>query len=285
MNDAIDFDMFQRDVDATAASAFKAFVAAGPEMAPFAREAAFTSSPGLRLYDEAFGKVLREIRETPAPTDGAPPAVWFLYNMGIVVRTPQSLFAIDIAHRQGVRLAPLLDFALITHNHDDHWLPDFYFAMDCAGKTVVSNFLDNYRAFRGDKGNPGGYSRGRRTLRIADATIRVAPSDHNGYLRNFTSSFEITVGDWTLYHTGDSSNITKLNPSRRPDLWFVHPRCGLDVAEGVRKFRPRRVVIGHLCELGHSQWRWTLADGLAEAAKAKAAGAEAIVSLWGQRII
>lgn len=283
MKDSIVFNRFQRAVDATTADSFKTFVAAGPSLAPKDRETAFAASPGLRLYDEALDKVLRETAETSVAA-GDTPAVWFLYNMGIVVKTPRALFAIDIAHRQGVRLAPLLDFALITHNHDDHWLPDFYFKVDGAGKTVVSNFLDNYRAFRSENGNPGGYSRGKRTLRLADATIRVAPSDHNGYLKNFTSTFEISVGDWTLYHTGDSSNLAKLNPTHKPDLWFVHPRCGLDVTAAVRKFHPRRTVIGHLCELGHTKWRWTLADGLDEAAKAEAAGTEAIVPLWGQRI-
>lgn len=283
MKDSPDFNSFQRDVDATSAADFAAFVAAGPEMDRAAREASFASAPALRLYDEAFERVLREVRETPPPASGTPPAVWFLYNMGIVVKTPHSLFAIDIAHRQGVRLAPLLDFALVTHNHDDHWLPDFYFAMDGAGKTVVSNFLDNYGAHRVGR-MPGGFIRGEKVFELGDVRIRTALSDHNDYLADFTTVFEIAVGDWTLYHTGDSANLAKLNPSRQPDLWIVHPRCGLDIAEAAGKFRPRRAVIGHLCELGHTKWRWTVADGLADAAKAEAAGAKSAVPLWGQRI-
>ena len=204
--------------------------------------------------------------------------------MGLVVKTPRVLFGIDVAHRQGARFAPMLDFALVTHNHDDHWDRPFYDAMNGAGKTVVSNFLDNYAAVRA--GHPGGYARGRRVFALGDARIRTALSDHNRYLRNFTTAFEIAVGDWTLYHTGDSQNLAKLRPTRTPDLWVVHPRCGLDVAEGVRAFRPRRVAICHLCELGHppERWRWTLADGREKAACAEAAGAEAIVPLWGERL-
>ena len=135
-------------------------------------------------------------------------------------------------------------------------------------------------------GHPGGYARGRRVFALGDARIRTALSDHNRYLRNFTTAFEIAVGDCTLYHTGDSQNLAKLRPTRTPDLWVVHPRCGLDVAEGVRAFRPRRVAICHLCELGHppERWRWTLADGREKAACAEAAGAEAIVPLWGERL-
>lgn len=283
MKDTSDYDSFQRDVDATAAASYATFVAAGPELDPAAREAALVSAPALRLYDEAFERVLREIGETPAPAAGTPPVIWFLYNMGIVVKTSHSLFAIDVAHREGVRLAPILDFALITHNHDDHWRPDFYFAMDGAGKTVVSNFLDNYGAHRAGI-MPGGFVRGEKVFELGDVRIRTALSDHNDYLADFTTTFEIAVGDWTLYHTGDSSNIAKLNPSRPPDLWIVHPRCGLDIGEAARKFRPRRVVVGHLCELGHKKWRWTMADGLADAAKAEATGAETAVPLWGQRI-
>ena len=272
---------FQRDVDATEASAFAAFVAKGPGIATATCRAAYESAPALRAYDLAFENVLHEAVETPPPKDL--PAVWLLYNMGLVIKTRHSLFAIDIAHRRGVELAPHLDFALLTHNHDDHWTPDFYEALNRAGKTVVSNFLDNYGACRSGQAR-GGYTPGRRSRTFADVTVRTALSDHNEYLKNFTLTFEITVGNWTLYHTGDSSNIAKLNPARRPDLWVVHPRCGIDVGEGVRKFHPARTVIGHLCELGHSKWRWTLADGCTEAKKAEAAGSPAIVPLWGDRI-
>ena len=274
---------FQADVDGVSAPDYKAFRAAGTAMSEKARRAAFAAHPGLRRYDEAIEKVFDEARATVVPP-GAPPAVWLVYNMGLVVKTPRVLFGIDVAHRQGARFAPMLDFALVTHNHDDHWDRPFYDAMNGAGKTVVSNFLDNYAAVRA--GHPGGYARVRRVFTIGDARIRTALSDHNRYLRNFTPAFEIAVGDWTLYHTGDSQNLAKLRPTRAPDLWVVHPRCGLDVAEGVRAFRPRRVAICHLCELGHppERWRWTLADGRAAADLARAAGAEAIVPLWGERL-
>ena len=54
------------------------------------------------------------------------PAVWFIYNMGFVVKTAKSLFAIDLHHRRAELLAPKLDFALITHNHGDHYTERFY---------------------------------------------------------------------------------------------------------------------------------------------------------------
>ncbi len=278
------FKAFQRDIDAISAPQYLAFRSAGADMDAADLAKAYAAKPGLRRYDAAFDKVFDEVQSTAPTADGAP-AVWLLYNMGLVIRTAKTVFAIDLAHRRGVRLAPLLDFALVTHNHDDHVDAAFLQEMDRQGKIVVSNFLCNYGAHRGMK-QPGGYTRRRKTFRMGDVVIRTATSDHNAYLKDFTTTFEIAVGDWTLYHTGDSSNLARLNPSRTPDLWVVHPRCGLNVAEGVRKFHPRRVAICHLCELSHppDRWRWSLADGMEEAARAEAAGAEAFVPLWGERL-
>ncbi len=276
------FQRFQKDVDDIPAPDYEAFRAAGPDMADDARLAAYAAHPGLRRYDEAFDKVFAEVQATPVT---GLPAVWLVYNMGLVVKTPKTTFAIDLAHRQGVRMAPLLDFALVTHNHIDHVDLAFLAAMDRAGKTVVSNFLCNYGAMRGGK-MPGGYTRRKKVFKIGDVSIRTALSDHNGYLVDFTTTFEISVGDWTLYHTGDSSNLARLNPKREPDLWIVHPRCGLDAAAAAAKFHPRRTVVAHLCELSHppDKWRWTIPDGQADAARLEAAGFEAVVPLWGERL-
>lgn len=273
---------FQRDVDATAASEFQHFRFAGAAMDVTERLAAYGAVPALRRYDEAFDKVVAEVRSTVVP-EGMLPAVWFLYNMGIVVKTPHTVFGIDIAHRKGTLLVPLLDFALVTHNHDDHVDAAFLEAMDGAGKTVVSNFFDNYGALRGGR-MPGGYTHGGKTFKLGDTTVLTASSDHNGYLVDFTLAFEIHVGVWTLYHTGDSANLEKLRPVRTPDLWFVHPRCGIDSAEAAQTFHPRRTILGHTCELGHDKWRWTLADAGEDAARLQGEGFEVVVPIWGDRI-
>ncbi len=99
----------------------------------------------LRRLEDAFDKVRREVRGT---TVGDVPAVWMLYNMGVVVKTREAVFSIDLHHRRAAELAPLLDFALITHNHDDHWRQDFYRAMDRAGKTVQDRRLELPRELR-----------------------------------------------------------------------------------------------------------------------------------------
>ena len=239
---------------------------------------------GLKALEDleaAFEKVLRELK---AMTVRGTPAVWSVYNMGYVVKTRACVFAIDLVHRRAPELAPLLDFALITHNHDDHWRRPFYEAMDGAGKTVISNFLDNYGVR--DWRKNGGYTRDvTKNFLIGDTEIRTSFVDHNGYLVDFTTAFEVRVGDWLLYHTGDCGNAAKLRTTwGRPDLWLFFPGCGVAVGEAVRKIGAKRTVFGHFWELGHRQWR--LSTSLIRAALEKAAGAGtwAETPMWGERI-
>lgn len=272
---------FQRDVDSTPPSAYELFRAAGPDCPAGIVRLTHRDYPGLKRYDEAFDKVMAEVQSTSVT--GAP-AVWLVYNMGIVVKTPKAVFAIDLAHRKGLLAEPLLDFALVTHNHDDHVDEALLATMDRHRKTVVSNFLCNYGAHRGGR-MPGGYSRGERTLQVADVTIRVTPSDHNDYLREFTSAFEITVGDWTLYHSGDSFHTRMLNPTHDPDLWICHPHNGIDIADCVRKFHPKRTVIAHLDELGHEgTGRIDVRRALDDVTRIEPLGTEAVLAIWGDRI-
>ncbi len=281
--EATDLEVFQKELDAITPKDYTAFQLPGMELPDADRLAAYAAFPGLKRYDLAFDKVFAEIQAT-AVTDK--PAVWLVYNMGIIVKTPQALFTVDVNHRQATRLEPILDFALITHNHHDHYSDRFLDAVDRAGKTVVSNFDDNYGAHRA-KGMPGGYTRAAKTFNLKDVTVKTSLSDHNAYLIDFTTAFEITIGDYTIYHSGDSQNIAKLNPTRTPDLWIVHPRCGLKVADGIQKFHPKKTVIAHLFELGHgiNRWRWRVSDGQAERKKAEEAGGAAVMPLWGDRLV
>ena len=95
----------------------------------------------LKALDYAFDRVLREIKETVV--EGDAPAVWSVYNMGYIVKTRESLFSIDLKHRRAHSLVPLLDFALVTHKHGDHYDVNFCKAMDEAGKPLVSSFVEN----------------------------------------------------------------------------------------------------------------------------------------------
>ena len=271
----VDYAALQVEIDEVTPQDFKAYLDGEWDWFGLARKAA------LQRLDDAFDKVLAEVKSTVV-TDR--PAVWLVYNMGVIVKTKESCFSIDLKHRRAPEIAPLLDFALITHNHGDHFTEEFYKAMNGAGKTVISNFRDNYGAKDWKKG--GGYTRAVKAFRIKDVEIRTSLTDHNGYLVDFTTAFEVHVGNHTIYHSGDCSNVAKLNPTRRPDLWIVHPYCGMKAESGVKKMNPQLTVMAHLNELGHARdrWRWTWEDGFKAKAKAEEAGGAAIVPVWGERI-
>lgn len=234
----------------------------------------------LKRLDEAFTEIVQAINATKV-TDR--PALWYLYNMGFIVKTREALFSIDLNHPRALELVPKLDFALITHNHGDHYTESFLNAMDHAGKVVIQNFHSNYGA--GSK--KGGYTRAEKTFELKDVKISTALTDHNDYLIDFTTMFEISIGDYTIYHTGDCATTKKFKLKRKnPDLWIVHPRCGLMPVAGAEVIRPKKTLIVHLNEMGHARdrWRWTWADGLADKAKLEAAGFTAEVPMWGEKV-
>ena len=117
-------------------------------------------------------------------------------------------------------------------------------------------------------------------------TVKTSLSDHNRYLIDFTTAFEIDAGGFRIYHTGDSQNIEKLNPADAPDLWIVHPHCGLKVADGVQKFHPKKTVLAHFHELGHAKdrWRFRFKDGQKQMANVAEAGGVAVLPFWGDRL-
>ncbi len=242
----------------------------------------------LEKLERGFASALEEIRSCKV---GSVPAIWHIYNMGYVVKTRDALFSIDLNHRRDLELASMLDFALITHNHNDHYREPFYRAMNGAGKTVVNNFRDNYGAADWRKGGKcwweaGGYTRAEKTFRIKDVEVRTSLTDHNQYLVDFTTTFEIKVGDWKLFHSGDCGNSKKLKTVHgSPDIWLVFPGCGLDVADAYRRIRPRKMVFGHLWELGHSTGRLTTPMVKTALARVKAEGGRVVVPMWGERVV
>ena len=272
-------DLWQRETDQVTAETFEAYLRG---------EIPATDYVSLTRLEEGFEKILREIDATDV---SAHPAVWMVYNMGVIVKTRESLFSIDLVHRRAEELAPRLDFALITHNHGDHYRNGFYRKMNGAGKTVISNFLDNYGAADWRKGGryweAGGFTRAEKTFKIRDVEIRTSLVDHNAYLIDFTTAFEIRVGNWILYHTGDCGVASKLRTTwGRPDLWVFFPGCGVNVADAERNVRPKQMSFGHLWELGHHSGRLTTPMVRAARKKAIDAGEQNLtVPLWGERIV
>jgi len=242
----------------------------------------------LEKLELGFEKAFKEIKSTKVENV---PAVWLVYNMGVVVKTPQSLFSIDLIHRRDLELAPLLDFALITHNHTDHYRRTFYRAMDGEKKTVVNNFADNYGAADWRKGGSrwyegGGYTRATKVFKLRDVEVRTTLTDHNAYLVDFTTAFEIRVGKWKMYHSGDCSNVSKLNPLwGPPDLWVVFPGCGIDIGAGAHKLKPKKMAFGHLWELGHETGRLTTPMVRRALSRVEQERVKVSVPMWGERIV
>ena len=281
-----DLDGRQDEIDAITPQDFKAYWNPGTQL-PGDQLAEFVARfPVLGRLEAAFDKVFREAKDTVVE-DIDRPAIWYVYNMGLVVKTPTTMFSIDLHHRRAEEFAPLLDFALITHNHNDHYTEQFKFAMDrVQHKPVVNNFFDNY-GVRDRK--LGGYTRAKtKTFVYGDVKVITGLCDHNDYLIDYTTPFEVQIGNFTLFHSGDCSSHAKLHVSRQPDLWVFHPRCGMKAVEGCQEaIHPKTAVIAHLQELGHAKgrYRWTYRDGLDEKAKLEEVGFSARMPLWGERLV
>ena len=280
----IDLDARQGEIDAIAPKDFMEYWMQGLQMKPEDLSAYVEKYPVLKRLESAFEKVFREVKDAVV-TDINRPAIWYVYNMGLVVKTPKTLFSIDLHHRRAEEFAPLLDFALITHNHDDHYTERFKVAMDRGHKPVVNNFFDNY-GIRDRKF--GGYTRAKsKTFQYGDVEIITGLCDHNSYLIDYTTPFEVQIGDFTLYHSGDCCSHEKLHVSRQPDIWVFHPYCGMDVVKGCQEaIHPKLAVIAHLQEMGHAKgrYRWTYRDGLNVKTKLEATGFAAKMPLWGDRL-
>ncbi len=280
-----ELDARQAEIDAVTPKEYKSYLLRGLDMSPERLADITTRLPALGRLEAAFGKVMAEAKGTVVG-DINHPAIWYVYNMGLVVKTPKTLFSIDLNHRRAEELAPLLDFAMITHNHGDHYTERFKQEMDWGQrKTVINNFFDNY-GIRDRKF--GGYTRAKsKTFLLGDVEVITGLCDHNSYLIDYTTPFEVHIGSFTLFHSGDCCDHAKLKPTRRPDMWVFHPRCGMDAAKGCKEaVNPKLAVIAHLQEMGHpkDRYRWTYRDGLDEKARIEAAGFAAKMPLWGERI-
>ena len=123
-------------------------------------------------------------------------------------------------------------------------------------------------------------------FKFRDVEIGTSLVDHNPDLVDFTTAYEIKVGDWRCYHTGDCYSSSKLKTRwGKPDLWMFFPGCGVNVADAVRRVGAKRVVFGHLWELGHKSDGRLSSDRIRKAQDAAfGAGVKAEVPAWGELI-
>ena len=255
------------------------FYRSGLELSAEELSRAVERQPILYFYEAAFEKITRELK-TAAPAPGAV-ILWHVYNMGYVVKTRSVCFAIDLHHRRSEELLPLLDFLLVTHDHTDHHTERLLEGAVRAGKPVVSNFYPR-GVLRPEHPSP---------IEIGSAKIRTAATDHNRKLLKFVQTYEIELSaddrKTVIFTGGDSCNPGQFSlHSPAVDVFIVHPRVGLDVAEAQQVVNPQLTLISHLLEMGHrfDQWRWSYEVGLEEMARSRRNSRRCAVPLWGDRI-
>ena len=230
----------------------------------------------MQFYNMALEKLLQEIPATKVKKGQV--VMWQLYNMGYVVKTDKQCFGIDLYHKHAEKLAPMIDFMLITHNHGDHYSKALVEKLERDGKAVYSNFRDNgHKVKTGDD------------FTVGNISIKVTTVDHNATLKNFVNTYEVNCydakgKDYIILFTGDAHNYEQLNPTGKVNLFVPHLAVGLNMAKAVEKIAPTEVLMSHILELGHSitKWRWSYEYGIAECDKLERRGV--YLPVWGEMI-
>ena len=277
-------DIVQREIDRMGYCGDWSWLSMLGESTPAAKAEKFRAEyPVLRWLDDSFERVLREFRETMI--SGPAPAIWYVYNMGIVVKTATCAFSIDLKHRHARRFAPLLDFALVSHNHGDHFSDGFLADMAGAGKPVITNF----------RLVPGWYCREfDKTFKIKDVTVRCTAADHNKGLPWAVNNYEVACGDgpgaFRLFHSGDCCRADHLKPSAPPDVFFGHCAIGLDFEAAAATTMPAKLIVPlHHQELGHLKGPWRCVaykdEPLKIVSRLVKNGFDSAMPVWGDRIV
>lgn len=232
----------------------------------------------LRYLRVATTNAMADIRRTTV-TKGV--AIWFLYNMGYVFKTPTACFGIDIKARDSEKLVADLDFLLISHEHEDHYHAPLIEAMLERQKPVIT------RWFPGTTILAQGTS-----LDFGETHVNVNIGDHH-YTRpgqtNNMLMFEVDCGPaahhTVIYHSGDGNNLHKMRPVKPIDVFIPHVAVGLSIPDAIRKLKPKLTLVSHVMELGHNigRWRWSyeyafnVIKGIPEK--------DATILTWGERYL
>jgi hypothetical protein len=244
--------------------------------------------PLLKFYHNAFDRVLNGLKNDEVPAGTA--AIWMLYNMGYVIKTPSSCFAIDITHLYAEQLAPYLDFLCVSHNHSDHYSQRLIQKMLALGKPVLSNYITHGTNYSYLSTAPANYA-------IGSCTIRTGIADHNSTLKNFVTLFRIAcgadAGGLSLLHVGDSSYSPSQHVSVEGAVNLLIPRYGPNplsenniLGSGAGQLQPDYALLAHIAELAHEGVdgsRWTLDQALERASKINCA--ETHVPFWGEKLV
>ena len=245
-------------------------------------ERVHSTFPALKWYDHAFDKVLAELKTTNVT--GNKPAIWYVYNMGVVVKTKSCAFAIDLCHRKAAMMVPFLDFAICSHSHGDHYTKEFFGAMGKARKPIATNFrLAKW------------YCKKDGEFDYKDLKIRCTEADHNPTFRWAILCSEVTCGTgadaYTLFHSGDCNRHDHLRPAvKNPDVYFGHCAIGLNFMTAYQTTMPAKLMVPlHHQELGHLAGPYRCVAYNEEPASIlqgmKQLGAKSVMPVWGDRIV
>jgi hypothetical protein len=211
--------------------------------------------PGLYYLRKATSHALTDIHNTKVKQGLA---VWYIYNMGYIFKTPDACFGIDIHMRDSDLLSDVLDFLLITHEHNDHWVSALIDAMVAVNKPVITRWRTGTTIIN----EPS-------ECRFGSCRIKVDIGDHHieqPDKQNDMLMFQVDCGEnannYTIYHSGDGSNFLKMCPDKKIDIFIVHVQVGMSVEDAINHLKPRLTFVSHVMELGHSPkppnaWRWS----------------------------
>jgi len=242
--------------------------------------------PILYAYRDGFDKVLQEVNNQTV--DNGSVAIWTLYNMGYIIKTPSTTFGIDIDHRWAEQLEPHLDFLCVTHNHVDHANTKLMDAMNDKGKPVISNFYSKDVNYSSQ--SPESYT-------IGDIKIKTDITDHlrDPALPNFVTVFRIECGDnagnFSMLHCGDSGfKPTEFENVAGPlDLVVLRwgaPRENDILGIGSGQVSPKYAFLSHLIELRHDPYpngQASITQTLKHLPGVKCD--DTVIPFWGEKMI
>ena len=222
----------------------------------------------LYFYRQAFNKVCKEVRFTKVAQGTV--VIWNVYNMGYVVKTPTQTFGIDIVHKHIDELAPLLDFMLITHKHNDHSDEHARNQMACHGVKAIAGFELEKPCVCQGKLLDWEFVDEVDSVQIGDVTVNCRRVDHNrlDWGKKFVTTYEINCGpasgNTVIFHSGDANNYLQLEVSQKPDFFIFHLAVGLKIQKAIDKLQPEYAIFSHAWEMSHKveKYRWTIDDML-----------------------
>jgi len=206
------------------------------------------------FYRRFLSRAVAEIADTSV-TEGL--RVWKLYNMGFVVKSPRHTIGFDIhpgraplnflAEREQRTLADSLEFATVSHNHEDHADIGFLKYMLEAGKPVVLP-PDTTPELAGDN-----VLRLRDDYRIPTAINGVEVHSHAGFQAETPCNiYVVKIDGYVVSQNGDNAGpeyYAEIGKLHSVDVLLAN--CWSGMNEYVAATNPRLLITGHENELEH----------------------------------